>query len=221
MRPRTLRRKDWTLTTKIVAWTMPVRYSGNCRWVYRSIKHQNQKLDTNTLSHKHTNPWTSSRSLLTCIFQTSPALEGGKLSKIPVAVGAGQRLSKCMSWSGDLTPGLRRRRQGEKYVTDPSQLNLKFKRHSTVGGGQLYSILGIERCSLSRCWSLLIKSPSTKQITLPFWEAGVIDGRCSSLHLMNTGVLHGSVSIPLHSYSLNLFSSSFTSVPSAHLFIDI
>ncbi|XP_045469713.1 tau-tubulin kinase homolog Asator isoform X2 [Harmonia axyridis] len=66
---------------------------------------------------------------------TSPALEGGKLSKIPVAVGAGQRLSKCMSWSGDLTPGLRRRRQGEKYVTDPSQLNLKFKRHSTVGGG--------------------------------------------------------------------------------------
>ncbi|KAL3270773.1 hypothetical protein HHI36_021299 [Cryptolaemus montrouzieri] len=66
---------------------------------------------------------------------SSPALEGGKFSKIPVAVGTGQRLSKCMSWSGDLTPGLRRRRQGEKYVTDPSQLNLKFKRHSTVGGG--------------------------------------------------------------------------------------
>ncbi|XP_017775238.1 PREDICTED: uncharacterized protein LOC108561688 isoform X2 [Nicrophorus vespilloides] len=64
---------------------------------------------------------------------TSPALEGK--SRIPVAVGSGQRLAKCMSWSGDLTPGLRRRRQTEKYVTDPSQLNLRFKRHSTAGPG--------------------------------------------------------------------------------------
>ncbi|KYB26867.1 tau-tubulin kinase homolog Asator isoform X2 [Tribolium castaneum] len=64
---------------------------------------------------------------------TSPAMDPGRISKIPVAVG-GQRLAKCMSWSGDLTPGLRRRRQGEKYVTDPSQLNLRFKRHSTAGG---------------------------------------------------------------------------------------
>lgn len=39
-----------------------------------------------------------------------------------------------MSWSGDLTPGLRRRRLTEKYVTDPSELNLRFKRHSTAGG---------------------------------------------------------------------------------------
>lgn len=38
-----------------------------------------------------------------------------------------------MSWSGDLTPGLRRRRQNEKYVTDPSQLKLRFKRHSSSG----------------------------------------------------------------------------------------
>jgi hypothetical protein len=65
--------------------------------------------------------------------QTSPAMDPGRISKIPVAVG-GQRLAKCMSWSGDLTPGLRRRRQAEKYVTDPSQLNLRFKRHSTAGG---------------------------------------------------------------------------------------
>ncbi|KAJ8958453.1 hypothetical protein NQ318_002240 [Aromia moschata] len=60
---------------------------------------------------------------------TSPAMDSSRLSKIPVAV-SGQRLTKCMSWSGDLTPGLRRRRQGEKYVTDPSQLKLRFKRHS-------------------------------------------------------------------------------------------
>ncbi|XP_076256223.1 tau-tubulin kinase asator isoform X3 [Rhynchophorus ferrugineus] len=60
----------------------------------------------------------------------SPALEGGRISKIPVSVTSGQRLAKCMSWSGDLTPGLRRRRQSEKYVTDPSQLKLRFKRHS-------------------------------------------------------------------------------------------
>lgn len=45
----------------------------------------------------------------------------------------GQRLAKCMTWSGDLTPGLRRRRQADKYVTDPSQLNLRFKRHSAAG----------------------------------------------------------------------------------------
>lgn len=57
----------------------------------------------------------------------------GKMSRIPVAV-TGQRLAKCMTWAGDLTPGLRRRRHGEKYVTDPSQLNLRFKRHSTAGG---------------------------------------------------------------------------------------
>lgn len=38
-----------------------------------------------------------------------------------------------MTWSGDLTPGLRRRRQSEKYVKDPSELNLRFKRHSTAG----------------------------------------------------------------------------------------
>ncbi|CAH1107915.1 unnamed protein product [Psylliodes chrysocephalus] len=61
----------------------------------------------------------------------SPAMEG-RLSKIPVAV-SGQRLAKCMSWSGDLTPGLRRRRQTDKYVTDPSQLKLRFKRHSSSG----------------------------------------------------------------------------------------
>ncbi|KAL1502447.1 hypothetical protein ABEB36_007588 [Hypothenemus hampei] len=63
----------------------------------------------------------------------SPALEGGRVSKIPISVAGGQRLAKCMSWSGDLTPGLRRRRQGEKYVTDPSQLKLRFKRHSSSG----------------------------------------------------------------------------------------
>ncbi|CAH1163258.1 unnamed protein product [Phaedon cochleariae] len=63
---------------------------------------------------------------------TSPAMEGNRLSKIPVAV-SGQRLAKCMSWSGDLTPGLRRRRQNEKYVTDPTQLKLRFKRHSSSG----------------------------------------------------------------------------------------
>lgn len=61
-------------------------------------------------------------------------MEGGRISKIPVSVTGGQRLAKCMSWSGDLTPGLRRRRQGEKYVTDPSQLKLRFKRHSTSTG---------------------------------------------------------------------------------------
>ncbi|XP_019772963.2 tau-tubulin kinase homolog Asator isoform X3 [Dendroctonus ponderosae] len=43
---------------------------------------------------------------------TSPAMEGGRISKIPISVSGGQRLAKCMSWSGDLTPGLRRRRQG-------------------------------------------------------------------------------------------------------------
>ncbi|CAH1132226.1 unnamed protein product [Ceutorhynchus assimilis] len=64
---------------------------------------------------------------------TSPAMDGGRISKIPVSVTGGQRLAKCMSWSGDLTPGLRRRRQSEKYVTDPSQLKLRFKRHSSSG----------------------------------------------------------------------------------------
>ncbi|XP_018563133.1 tau-tubulin kinase homolog Asator isoform X2 [Anoplophora glabripennis] len=84
---------------------------------------------------------------------TSPALDGGgvvgRISKIPVAVGGGgggaggQRLAKCMSWSGgELTPGLRRRRQGEKYVTDPSQLKLRFKRHSSSG----LRIRGISSC---------------------------------------------------------------------------
>ncbi|XP_023029488.1 tau-tubulin kinase asator isoform X3 [Leptinotarsa decemlineata] len=72
---------------------------------------------------------------------TSPAMEGSRLSKIPVAV-SGQRLAKCMSWSGDLTPGLRRRRQGDKYVTDPSQLKLRFKRHSSSG----LRVRGISSC---------------------------------------------------------------------------
>lgn len=72
---------------------------------------------------------------------TSPALDGSRLSKIPVAV-SGQRLAKCMSWSGDLTPGLRRRRQGEKYVTDPSQLKLRFKRHSSSG----LRVRGVSSC---------------------------------------------------------------------------
>lgn len=72
----------------------------------------------------------------------SPAMEG-RLSKIPVAVtGGGQRIAKCMSWSGDLTPGLRRRRQNEKYVTDPSQLKLRFKRHSSGG----LRVRGISTC---------------------------------------------------------------------------
>lgn len=70
--------------------------------------------------------------LLLLFLKASPAMDGNRLSKIPVAV-SGQRLAKCMSWSGDLTPGLRRRRQGEKYVTDPSQLKLRFKRHSSSG----------------------------------------------------------------------------------------
>ncbi|XP_072381782.1 tau-tubulin kinase homolog Asator isoform X2 [Diabrotica undecimpunctata] len=70
----------------------------------------------------------------------SPAMEG-RLSKIPVAV-SGQRLAKCMSWSGDLTPGLRRRRQNDKYVTDPSQLKLRFKRHSSSG----LRVRGISTC---------------------------------------------------------------------------
>lgn len=69
-------------------------------------------------------------------FQVSPALDGGKISRIPVAV-TGQRLAKCMTWSGDLTPGLRRRRHGEKYVKDPSELNLRFKRHSTAGRSEI------------------------------------------------------------------------------------
>nr|CAI5831275.1 unnamed protein product [Callosobruchus analis] len=47
-----------------------------------------------------------------------------------------------MSWSGDLTPGLRRRRQTEKYVTDPSQLKLRFKRHSSSG----LRVRGISSC---------------------------------------------------------------------------
>ncbi|XP_057668189.1 tau-tubulin kinase homolog Asator [Diorhabda carinulata] len=72
----------------------------------------------------------------------SPAMEG-RFSKIPVAVtGSGQRIAKCMSWSGDLTPGLRRRRQNEKYVTDPSQLKLRFKRHSSGG----LRVRGISTC---------------------------------------------------------------------------
>lgn len=66
--------------------------------------------------------------------QVSPDEDGDKISRIPVPVGGQQRSAKCMSWSGDLTPGLRRRRQTEKYVTDLSQLNLRFKRHSTTGG---------------------------------------------------------------------------------------
>ncbi|KAG5884734.1 hypothetical protein JTB14_037764 [Gonioctena quinquepunctata] len=73
---------------------------------------------------------------------TSPALDGNRLSKIPVAVSGGQRLAKCMSWSGDLTPGLRRRRQNEKYVTDPGQLKLRFKRHSSSG----LRVRGISTC---------------------------------------------------------------------------
>ncbi|XP_025834848.1 tau-tubulin kinase homolog Asator isoform X3 [Agrilus planipennis] len=72
----------------------------------------------------------------------SPAPDGGKTSKIPVAV-SGQRLAKCMSWSGDLTPGLRRRRQGEKYVNDPSELNLRFQRRSTLGGAR---VRGVPTC---------------------------------------------------------------------------
>lgn len=66
----------------------------------------------------------------------SPALDGNKISRIPIAV-SGQRLAKCMSWSsGDFTPGLRRRRLTDKYVNDPSELNLRFKRHSTTGGAK-------------------------------------------------------------------------------------
>ncbi|KAL7044773.1 hypothetical protein ACKWTF_002043 [Chironomus riparius] len=60
-------------------------------------------------------------------------------SKIPVfnPSGSSRMLSQRSSWAGveegpdisDLTPGLRRRRQNaEKYVTDPSQLNLRFTR---------------------------------------------------------------------------------------------
>ncbi|KAI4454971.1 casein kinase-related [Holotrichia oblita] len=71
---------------------------------------------------------------------TSPGFDINKISRIPVAVG-GQRLAKCMSWSGDLTPGLRRRRQCEKYVTDLRELNLRFKRHSTAGG--IRSVRGV------------------------------------------------------------------------------
>ncbi|KAK5638120.1 hypothetical protein RI129_012415 [Pyrocoelia pectoralis] len=67
----------------------------------------------------------------------SPAPDGNKISRIPIAV-SGQRLAKCMSWSGDLTPGLRRRRLTDKYVNDPSELNLRFKRHSATGGKNLH-----------------------------------------------------------------------------------
>ncbi|CRK99849.1 CLUMA_CG013152, isoform A [Clunio marinus] len=60
-------------------------------------------------------------------------------SRIPVfnPSGSTRMLSQRSSWAGsedgpdmcDLTPGLRRRRQNaEKYVTDPSQLNLRFTR---------------------------------------------------------------------------------------------
>ncbi|KAF2881435.1 hypothetical protein ILUMI_24721 [Ignelater luminosus] len=74
----------------------------------------------------------------------SPAPDGSsKTSRIPVAVSGSQRLAKCMTWSGDLTPGLRRRRQTEKYVTDPSELNLRFKRHSTAGGAR---VRGVPTC---------------------------------------------------------------------------
>ncbi|KAK9746295.1 Protein kinase domain [Popillia japonica] len=74
---------------------------------------------------------------------TSPGFDINKISRIPVAVG-GQRLAKCMSWSGDLTPGLRRRRQCEKYVTDLRELNLRFKRHSTAGDRQMEEGLSLD-----------------------------------------------------------------------------
>ncbi|XP_050302368.1 tau-tubulin kinase homolog Asator isoform X2 [Anthonomus grandis grandis] len=80
---------------------------------------------------------------------TSPAMEG-RISKIPVSVTGGQRLAKCMSWSGDLTPGLRRRRQGEKYVTDPSQLKLRFKRHSSSGSTSILQISHLDPFPLLR-----------------------------------------------------------------------
>jgi tau tubulin kinase len=72
----------------------------------------------------------------------SPNARDNVNSKIPV-FAPNLRIAKCASWAGDyhdraseilpelsdLTPGLRRRRQqAEKYVTDPSQLNLRFTR---------------------------------------------------------------------------------------------
>ncbi|KAG4071470.1 hypothetical protein HA402_011624 [Bradysia odoriphaga] len=64
--------------------------------------------------------------------------DGSSSSRIPI-LNPNLRISKCASWAGgecphspeiqDLTPALRRRRQNtEKYVTDPSQLNLRFSR---------------------------------------------------------------------------------------------
>ncbi|XP_077300015.1 tau-tubulin kinase asator isoform X2 [Arctopsyche grandis] len=81
--------------------------------------------------------------------QPSPRDKSTGGSRIPVAVGGwppgALRLAKCASWSGaeeppqspqtpldvnELTPALRRRRQNaaDKYVTDPSQLSLRFTR---------------------------------------------------------------------------------------------
>ncbi|KAF5284207.1 hypothetical protein FQR65_LT00207 [Abscondita terminalis] len=85
----------------------------------------------------------------------SPAPDGTRASRIPIAV-PGQRLSKCMSWSGDLTPGLRRRRLAEKYVNDPSELNLRFKRHSTAGGAKAR---GVPTCLIGATES----SPDTSE----------------------------------------------------------
>ncbi|XP_031622645.1 tau-tubulin kinase homolog Asator isoform X2 [Contarinia nasturtii] len=74
---------------------------------------------------------------------TNSTLNNSSHSKIPV-LNPTARSMKCASWAGndlpitqdmnDLTPGLRRRRQNmEKYVTDPSQLNLRFYRSKTRG----------------------------------------------------------------------------------------
>ncbi|XP_055317380.1 tau-tubulin kinase homolog Asator isoform X5 [Sitodiplosis mosellana] len=74
---------------------------------------------------------------------TNSTLNNSSHSKIPV-LNPTARSTKCASWAGndlpitpdmnDLTPGLRRRRQNtDKYVTDPSQLNLRFYRSKTRG----------------------------------------------------------------------------------------
>ncbi|XP_031331385.1 tau-tubulin kinase homolog Asator isoform X2 [Photinus pyralis] len=86
----------------------------------------------------------------------SPVPDGNKISRIPIAV-SGQRLAKCMSWSsGDFTPGLRRRRLTDKYVNDPSELNLRFKRHSTAGGAKAR---GVPTCLIGAAES----SPDTSE----------------------------------------------------------
>lgn len=92
------------------------------------------------------------------------------MSKIPIAV-SGQRLAKCMSWSGDLTPGLRRRRQSEKYVTDPSQLKLRFKRHSS-SGKYPHTLPYVE---IHLCWLFLSKNIQLKQhyTNIYFWPAKI------------------------------------------------